>query len=113
MKKIIPILALLFLVSLIAFPVQAVSIDNPLGDKTFTDIIDSVINFIFFFGIAVAPLMVIIAGLMILTARDDAEQVKRGRQIILYVMIGLGIILFAKGIVSVLNQVLGVKKTTI
>lgn len=94
---------------LFAASASAVEISNPLGDKTFQDIINSVINFIFFFGVAVAPLMVVIAGFMIMTAKDDASKVEQGRKIIFYVVIGLGIILFAKGVVSVLNQVLGVQ----
>jgi hypothetical protein len=84
-------------------------IENPIVADDFQEIINSVINLIFYVGLVVTPLMVIIAGLMILTARDDAEQVKKGRQIILYAMVGLFIILFARGIISILNQVLGVK----
>ena len=86
------------------------TIENPLNYKSFDEIINAVINFIFWVGLAVTPLMIVIAGFMILTARDDANKVEQGRKIIIYTLVGLFIILFAKGLISVLNQVMGVKK---
>jgi heme/copper-type cytochrome/quinol oxidase subunit 2 len=111
MKKII-ILASLFLLCLPFFVSagDSIKIDNPLAYKSFDEIINAVINFIFWVGLAVTPLMIVIAGFMILTARDDASKVEQGRKIIIYTMVGLFIILFAKGLISVLNQVMGVKK---
>lgn len=109
MKKIIPILVLLALAVPVGLYAETVEIEPPLNDKTFKDIIDSVINFIFYLGLAVTPLMIVIAGFMILTARDDAERLKKGRLIIIYTLVGLFVILFAKGLISVLNQAMGVK----
>jgi len=109
MKKIIPILILSSLI--IPIGVFADSIVNPLGVTTFKEIIDGLINFIFYIGIVVTPLMIIIAGLYILTAGGDPKKVEQGRHTIIYAMIGLFIILFAKGIISILDYILSVKTT--
>jgi hypothetical protein len=53
--------------------------------------------------------MIVIAGFFILTAGGDPKKVEQGRHIIIYTLIGLFIILFAKGIISMLNQVMGLK----
>lgn len=107
MKKIIPILALLALI--IPIGISAESIENPLIWDDIKEVISAVINFIFYVGLAVTPLMIIIAGFLILTAGGDPKKVEQGRHTIIYTLIGLFIILFAKGIISVLNQVIGVK----
>lgn len=88
------------------------AIENPLEYDDFQQIIDAVINFIFYVGIIVTPLMIIIAGFFILTARDDPKKVEQGRHTIIYALVGLFIILFAKGIISILNYVMGIKTGT-
>jgi hypothetical protein len=107
MKKIIPILMLA--VSIIPIIVSAEEIINPIAANSFQEIIDGIINFIFYIGLIVTPLMVVIAGLLILTAGGDPKKVEQGRHIIVYALIGLFIILFAKGIISMLNGVMQVK----
>jgi len=90
-------------------PPGAVCIKNPLCAQTFEDIIDSLINFIFWVGIALAPIMVLIAGFNLMTAAGDIKKVDTAKKILLYTAIGLAIILMAKGLIGILNEVLGVK----
>ncbi|TFG35813.1 MAG: hypothetical protein E4H47_00555 [Parcubacteria group bacterium] len=91
---------------------EGTTIVNPLAYTDFQQIIEAVINFIFYVGIVLAPLMIIIAGFFILTARDDPKKVEQGRHTIIYTLVGLFVILFAKGIISILNYVMGVKTGT-
>jgi len=111
MKKIISILILSVLIlplNVLAGVAVTNSIENPINAASFTVIIESITNFIFSIGLVAAPLMVVIAGLLIITAGGDPKKVELGRHIIVYTLIGLFIILFAKGIISILNKALGV-----
>ncbi len=112
----------LFLVSLSApFLVKAVTIPNPLCpcpptdpnypncvcNMTFADIIDKIINFIFYVAIAIFPIMAIVAGFFFLSSGGDPTKVKTAKNILLYSVIGLMIVLLAKGLISVIKQIIG------
>jgi len=82
-------------------------IQNPLKACSFQDLIDSIINFIFWVSLVLAPLMIVIAGFYWLTAAGDLKRVETAKKIILWACIGLAIILFAKGLISVIEHILG------
>jgi magnesium-transporting ATPase (P-type) len=86
-----------------------ITIENPLKYDTFDKLIDAFINFIFWVGMALAPIMVLIAGFNLMTAAGDPKKVDTAKKILLYTAVGLAIILMAKGLIGILNQVLGVK----
>ncbi len=86
-----------------------ITIENPLDYDTFDELIDALINFIFWVGIALAPIMVLIAGFNFMTAAGDPKKVDTAKKILLYTAVGLAIILMAKGLIGILHQVLGVK----
>ena len=88
-------------------PGPAITITNPLDATTFQELIDSIISFIFYIGLALAPLMIIIAAFYLLTSAGDPKRVETAKSIIMYTVIGLAIILLAKGLVAVIQQVLG------
>jgi hypothetical protein len=90
--------------------VDSATLENPLQSSAFDTIIDGIVNFLFYLALALAPLMVLFGGYKILTAGDDEKKLTEGKQIIFYAVIGLLIVLFAKGIVSMLKGVIGVKK---
>ncbi len=81
----------------------------PLEYDEIEDIVGAVIDFVFVLSIAVAPVVVLVGAFNIMTAGGNPEKVKKGTQIILYAAIGFGVILFAKGIISVIKHVLGVE----
>ncbi|MCX6760829.1 MAG: hypothetical protein NTZ84_01880 [Candidatus Nealsonbacteria bacterium] len=113
MKKIVPILILLTLIIPIGISAAtttgpSISILNPIAASSTAVIIDNIISLIFYVGLVVTPLMIVIAGFLILTAGGDPKKVEQGRHIIIYTLIGLFIILFAKAIVSMLNKVMGI-----
>jgi len=102
----------IFLVSiLLSLPtvVLAVEFQNPLEYETFGELIDAIIKFIFNIAIVVAPLMAIVGAFYILTAGGDPKRVGTGKNIILYTVIGLAIILLARGLVAMIEQIIGVK----
>jgi len=107
MKKILLILSLISLILPLGALAVPIEIPNPLGATKLEDIIDNLINFIFTIAIIVVPLMIIIGGFLLATAGGNPQQIDRAKKLILWTLIGLAILLFAKGIVSVIKQLLG------
>ncbi|MFQ6049551.1 MAG: pilin [Candidatus Paceibacterales bacterium] len=85
-----------------------IRIENPLTADTFGELVDKLINFIFTIAIVLAPLMIIIAGFLFVTSGGKPEQVAKAKTIITWTIIGFIIILLAKGIVALIDQILGV-----
>jgi len=110
-KIIIPILLLaVFLVPIFVFG-QTIKIDNPLKAKNLEELVEGIINFIFWVATALAPLMIVIAAFYFVTSAGNPKQIDTAKKIILYTVIGYGIILLSKGIIIVLRDILGVTAT--
>jgi hypothetical protein len=105
MKKILLISLLLSLPII----VSAVEFQNPLEYETFGELIDAIIKFIFYIAVVVVPLMVIIGAFYILTAGGDPKKIGTGKNIIIYTLIGLAIIMLARGLIAMIESVIGVK----
>ncbi len=88
-------------------PPGAVCIENPLIADTFEELIDNIITFIFIFALAFAPLMFIIAGFFFITAAGDPKKIQTAQTMIWYTLVGLAIVILAKGIIKVIQDVLG------
>ena len=86
---------------------EAAEITNPLDAESFEEFIENLIDFIFWVAVAIAPLMIIVAGFFFLTAAGDPGKVKTAKSIIFWTIIGFTIVLLAKGIISMVRQVLG------
>ncbi len=83
------------------------TLENPLGYDNFQDILGAVSKFLFQIGLALAPVMLIIAGFMFVTAAGSPERVTSAKKMALYTLIGLAIILLASGLIAVLKSVIG------
>jgi len=84
----------------------SVTIEDPLGGKTFEQLLTAITNFIFWVGMALAPVMFFISGFMFVTSGGNPGRVTTAKQIALYTIIGLVIILLASGLVAVLKSIL-------
>jgi len=89
-------------------PPGQICIENPLEAESFEELLNTIVTFISWIAIAIAPIMIMIAAFFLLTAGGDPKRVDTARRIILWTVIGLAIILFAKGLISVLKQIIGV-----
>lgn len=112
MKKVLFILIFLsftlplwFLARVEADP-GVIKIEDPLGARTLEELIERLINIIFLLAVAVAPLIVIIGACFLMFAAGDPQRVERGKNIILYTMIGLAIIFLARAIVFMIREAL-------
>lgn len=91
----------------VEFPTGKTCICNPLTTTKFTDVVDRILNILFFVAIAVAPVMILIAGFKFLTGGGNPETLKGARQMLVWTGVGFGIILLSKGIVAILRNVIG------
>ena len=71
-------------------------------------IINSVTDFIIAVSIPIAGLMILYGAFLMLTAAESPKRFEAGKNTILYTVIGLAVILLAKGLVVIITQLLGV-----
>lgn len=84
-----------------------ICIPNPICAESFEELIENLIDFIFWAAVAIAPIMIIVAGAYLVFSGGDPEKVKRAKSIILWTIIGFVIVLLAKGLVSMVKQIIG------
>lgn len=85
-----------------------IEIGNPLGAKTFDQLINSIIDFIYTISITIAPIMFIIAGFYFVTAAEDPKKIDTAKTIIKWTLIGLITVIIAKGLIIMLKDILGI-----
>lgn len=103
-KKILRLLVIVFLftIPLMAF---AVSIENPLKANNFYELLNSIIDILYTLSIPTAALMIIVAGFFFIFAQGDPGKVKTAIDIIKWTLIGFLIVLLAKGMVQLMQDI--------
>jgi len=79
----------------------------PLKAGSLWELINTLINFFFIFGIALGPLLIIYASIIMMTSAGSPEKLTKARTIITWTVIGLIIILLAKAIPAIVRGSLG------
>lgn len=101
----------LVLISLFLFSTpyitNGLTIAPPTSYTTFEELIDAIVNFLFWVGVGLAPLMILIGAFFLVTAAGDPSKVQRGKTIILYTAIGFIVVLLAKGLISMVRNIIG------
>ena len=87
----------------------AVTFNNPLSTNSFETLIMGIINWILGIVVSLAILFLIIGGLMYITSAGDEERIKKAKNIILYAVVGLGVVILSWSIITELKDILGVK----
>ncbi len=105
MKKIIffSLLCGLFLAPIIGF---AVRLDNPLNASSFEAVVNNVIDFVFYIGMALVPLGIVISAFYFFTAAGNDQQILTAKKILFYTLLGLAILLLAKALGSLLTSLI-------
>ncbi|MDP3764681.1 MAG: pilin [bacterium] len=104
MKKILYLLALFIfpLISLAQAPAPACDgvICNPLGNNAdITVLVDRIVNFLLYLAGPIAVIMTVYAGFLFITGGDKPEQVKKARQMLLWIVIGVIVLILSKSAV--------------
>jgi len=85
------------------------SLENPLGITNFQDLIGIIGTWIFNLAIPVAIIIIIYAGIMMLTAGPNPKNFETGKNALKYAVIGLAVVLIGKGFVSLIQSILNLK----
>lgn len=99
----------ILLAGLVLFvPVITQAIDvvtSPIGCQDIDCLISSIIDFIFKIAIIIAPIMLIIAGFFFVTSMGEPAKIQKAKDVVLWTLIGLAIVVMARGIVAVFNEI--------
>ncbi len=91
---------------LIPLMVSAIEIEPPITVTTIPELVNTITTWAFRLGLILAPLMILVGAFYFLTAGGSPERVKTGQKIILWTIVGLGIILFSKAIIKIIEIIL-------
>ena len=86
--------------------IEGIEIKPPIPWTNFRDLLYAIIRVITYIALAVAPLMIIIAGVLFVTSGGNPQQIDTAKRLIIWTLIGLVVILLARGIVELLSQTL-------
>ncbi|MDD2696544.1 MAG: hypothetical protein PHE52_00005 [Candidatus Pacebacteria bacterium] len=110
MKKILQTTILAGLITpVVVFAQQQIVIQNPIVATSFEAVVGNGIDFVFKIAIVLAPLMVIIGGFILVTAGGNLNKVNQAKNLLLWTAIGFAVVLLSKGILAIINQILGVR----
>jgi hypothetical protein len=87
----------------------AVKIENPLTTDDFQTLITRIISLVFTIGLALAPISIIIAGILFMTAQGEPGKIETAKNIIKWTFIGLIILICSQAIVTLIKTTVGVK----
>jgi len=105
--------SLLIMIPLAVLAEDPPEIKNPIIYDTIIEVVESLTSFVFTLGIVLAPLVFLIGGFVFLTSGGDTNKVQKGKDIMVYAVIGFVIILLVKGLVELIKNALGVKEETV
>jgi magnesium-transporting ATPase (P-type) len=74
--------------------------------ETFEDIINTILDFVFWVGIAIFPFMILVGGFYFLTSGGDPQKISTAKKLIFWAFIGLIIVLLAKGLPGIIETLL-------
>ncbi len=99
---------------LLAMPVLAVPLDNPLasgggGVSGVTGLVNQLIKFVLGFTGLLSLLAFIYGGILWMSSMGDSKKVEKGKQVMIWSVFGLAVIFASYGIVLTLFEALGVK----
>ncbi len=80
---------------------------NPIGAQSLEEAINNIFNFFVYLVFVLAPIMIIYAAFLILTSAGKAEQLNKGKTIILWSLVAIAIVLLAKGLPSLIRTLVG------
>lgn len=82
------------------------SLDNPLQAENILDLINIITTWLFMIAIPIAVVMIVWAGVIFLTSQGEPAKITKARQILLYAVVGLAIILIGKGFITLIESIL-------
>ena len=87
---------------------QSITIPNPLGSggKDIPTLIDTIATWLLEIGTTIAVIIVIWAAFLFMTSGGNQEKVTMARKTLWYAIIGLALLILAKGVTSIIQNLL-------
>ncbi|KKS44061.1 MAG: hypothetical protein UV07_C0015G0009 [Candidatus Azambacteria bacterium GW2011_GWB1_42_17] len=83
-----------------------ITIPNPLEAESITELIDSIATWLLGIGSTIAVIVVLWAAFLFMTSGGSKDQVTKARQTLWYAVIGLTVLLLAKGVTLLIQNIL-------
>ncbi len=90
---------------------MALEIPNPLGSgaSTIPQLIDKIATWLLEIGLVISTIIILYAAFLFMTSGGSAEKVTTARKTLLYAIIGITVLLLAKGVTTLIQNVLSGK----
>ena len=76
-------------------------------NSTFEEVVEAVFNFIFWLGMAIFPLMCVIAGVLFMISGGNPQKIESAKKLIFVAIIGLVLFVSAKAITALVRSIIG------
>ncbi|MEK9179919.1 MAG: hypothetical protein AAB897_00710 [Patescibacteria group bacterium] len=86
----------------------SVTLYDPLNKRTFVQVTESIIKFIYDISIPLVAILVLWGGFQMITSGGSPEKFSAGKKTILYAAIGFAVVIFAGGAVALIKSLVGV-----
>lgn len=86
--------------------VQGIEFENPITATSVQAVINAIGDWLYAIAFALVPIMILIGAFYILTAAGNPERVNTGRNIIMWTIIGLAIVIISAGIMELMKNLL-------
>lgn len=86
---------------------QVIGIPNPLKAKNIPEFIALLCDLIFYVGIALVGLMIVIGGLMLILAAGNPEKVATAKRLFFWTGIGTVVVILARATSGIIKYILG------
>jgi len=110
MKKIFNKIIFLTLFCFLIMPLFAqgngIPFKNPIEKNKIEEVIAAVVLWLYAIAFALVPMMILIGAFYILTAAGDPEKINTGKKIILWTIVGLGIVILSTGVSELIKNLL-------
>ncbi len=81
-------------------------LESPITAESIPDILNNIVDWLLVIAAPIAIIMTIWAGFLFMTGGGNEEKVKKARQTLLYVVIGVAILILSKGLISLVKSFL-------
>lgn len=85
---------------------KAIEIENPLKWGSISELIEAIVKFLQEVALVITAGVIVLAGYFFVTSGGDPAKVTQAKNMVLYALIGLVIILMAQSIIALIEKVI-------
>ena len=84
-------------------------IPNPLRYCEIVTIIDSILSYMSWLAVVLAPLLVLVGAFYIMSAGGDAKRLTTGKNFIIWAAVGFVLVIGARGVMGLIKAAIGIQ----